>query len=190
MNPFFVEARDIIRKMEEVIYENYSNPRLANYNLYYPREASRGLVFLPNGNILAFLKPKIGQYKLPGGGKEGNETPEETFRREVLEETGYTVKNLRKLGITKGFTQVSHVFVADVDKYIGTSMDKGEISEDARPIEVSVGDYLEKCREFLERYREKSDEDSEIKYAITSRDYYIVKHYRDKYGDQGCGDGS
>ncbi len=189
MNPFFVEARDIIRKMEEVIYENYSNPRLANYNLYYPREASRGLVFLPNGNILAFLKPKIGQYKLPGGGKEGNETPEETFRREVLEETGYTVKNLRKLGITKGFTQVSHVFVADVDKYIGTSMDEGEISEDAKPIEISVGDFLKKCREFLERYREKSDEDSEIKYAITSRDYYIVKHYRDKYGDRGCGDG-
>lgn len=167
--------------MEEVIYENYSNPRLASYEVYYPREASRGLVFLPNGNMLAFLKPRTDQFKLPGGGKEGGETPEETFRREVLEEIGYTIKNIRKLGITKGFTQTSHVFVADVDKYIGTSMDEGEISEDARPIEISMDEFLQKCQEFLERYREKNGKDAEIKYAIASRDYHIVKHFRDKY---------
>lgn len=168
--------------MEEVIYENYSNPRLASYEVYYPREASRGLVFLPNGKMLAFLKPKTKQYKLPGGGKEGSETPEETFRREVLEETGYAVKNVRKLGITKGFTQTSYVFVADVDKYVGTSMDGGEISEDARPVEISVKGFLERCREFLEEYKKKTDKDSEIKYAITSRDYHIVKYYHDKCG--------
>ena len=58
------------------------NPRL--------RYASRGIVIREDGKIAVFNKSNKNEYKLPGGGKEGKETPEETFKREVLEETGYS----------------------------------------------------------------------------------------------------
>lgn len=63
-----------------------------------------------DGDILIFLKEKIGQYKLPGGGKENNEKPEETFIREIHEETGYRIKNIQKVGIANEYAQISHVF--------------------------------------------------------------------------------
>lgn len=71
---------------------------------------THGVVRFSNGDILIFVKEKNNQYKLPGGSKEGNETPEETFIREVHEETGYKIKNISKVGITKGYTQISHFF--------------------------------------------------------------------------------
>lgn len=159
-----------------IIYENYSEPALAGFSTNWPRVASRGIV-LKGDKMLAFLKQKTGQYKLPGGGKEDNETPEETFARECLEETGYTVKNIKKIGITKGYTQVSHVFVAEADEYRGENPDDEEVAEDSRPIEITPSEFLEKCGDFLAKHKGKDDEDSMIKYAISSRDYQIVKYY-------------
>ena len=104
--------------VDKIIYENYSEPALAEFSVNWPRVASRGIV-LRGDKMLAFLKQRTGQYKLPGGGREGDEVPEETFKREVLEETGWTVKNIKKIGVTKGSTQLSHVFVAEVDGYYG-----------------------------------------------------------------------
>lgn len=160
---------------DKIIYENFSELELPGFSINWPRVASRGIVF-KNDKMLAFLKQKTGQYKLPGGGREGEETPEETFTREVLEETGYTIKNIRKLGITKGNTQLSHVFIAEADKYVGENPDDDEIAEDSKPIEVTPEEFLEKCGAFLEKYK-----DSMIKYAISSRDYHIVKYYLENY---------
>ena len=50
-----------------------------------------------NGRLLLIKKargPYIGMLDLPGGSIEHGETPEETVKREVLEETGLTVKNI------------------------------------------------------------------------------------------------
>lgn len=96
-----------------VIYEDYGNRFLDGFVGSWPKEASRGIVQFPDGDILIFAKERIGQYKLPGGGKEHDETPEQTFVREVYEETGYNVKNIRKIGITRGQTQTSHIFKAE-----------------------------------------------------------------------------
>lgn len=50
--------------------------------------------------MLAMQQDARGEYKIPGGGMEAGETCEETLAREVLEETGLTVKmdSIEELG--------------------------------------------------------------------------------------------
>lgn len=58
----------------------------------------------------------------PGGGIEGDETPEEAFKREALEETGCEVEIIKSLGIAEeyksqiNFKQISYAFVGKVVK--------------------------------------------------------------------------
>jgi len=81
------------------------------------RYGARGIVVRDDGKIAVFNK---NEYKLPGGGLEGDESPEVAFCREVLEETGCEVEIIKKLGTTEeyktldNFKQISYVFVAKV----------------------------------------------------------------------------
>lgn len=86
------------------------------------RIAARGIVIKENGEIAVFNKVNKNEYKLPGGGAEGKEDIKETFKREVIEETGCEIEILKKLGITEeyisndNFKQISHVFIGKVVK--------------------------------------------------------------------------
>ena len=86
------------------------------------RMAARGIVIRGDGKIAVFNKSNKNEYKLPGGGMENDENPEETFKREVLEETGCIIEIIDNLGITEeykcqsNFKQISTVFVGKVLK--------------------------------------------------------------------------
>ena len=90
------------------------NPRL--------RLGARGIVIRDDGKIAIFNKSNKNEYKLPGGGLEGEEKPEEAFKREVLEETGCKVEIIETLGTTEeykslnNFKQISYVYVGKVQK--------------------------------------------------------------------------
>lgn len=90
------------------------NPRL--------RLAARGIVIREDGKIAVFNKSNKNEYKLPGGGLEGEENPEDGFKREALEETGCEVEIIKALGTTEeykslnNFKQISYVFVSKVKK--------------------------------------------------------------------------
>ena len=89
-----------------------NNPKL--------RFGARGIVIRDDGKIAVFNKSNKNEYKLPGGGIEGDEKPEDAFIREVLEETGCEVEIIKVLGTTEehktqnNFKQVSYVFVGKV----------------------------------------------------------------------------
>ena len=89
-----------------------SNPRL--------RLGARGIVIREDGKIAVFNKTNKNEYKLPGGGLEGEETPEDAFLREVLEETGCEVDIIECLGRAEeyksliNFKQISYVFIGKV----------------------------------------------------------------------------
>ena len=93
---------------------NMENPKL--------RLGARGIVIREDGKIAIFNKSNKNEYKLPGGGLEGEEKPEEAFKREVLEETGCEIEIIETLGITEeykslnNFKQTSYVFVGKVLK--------------------------------------------------------------------------
>ena len=72
--------------------------------------------------IAIFNKSNKNEYKLPGGGLEEEEKPEDAFKREVLEETGCKVEIIETLGTTEeykslnNFKQISYVYVGKVIK--------------------------------------------------------------------------
>lgn len=89
-----------------------TNPRI--------RYAARGIVIRDDGKIAVFHKTKKNEYKLPGGGIEENENPKDTFKREILEETGCTIEIIDELETIEeyrsqdNFKQISFVFVGKV----------------------------------------------------------------------------
>lgn len=86
------------------------------------RVAARGLVVREDGCICLFNEENKGDYKLPGGGVEGGETPEQTVVREVYEEAGCEVSIERELGVCfeqrshSNFEQISHIYLCKLKK--------------------------------------------------------------------------
>jgi len=58
---------------------------------------------IQQGNDILFIEkargPYTGKWDLPGGGFEFGESPEETLKREVMEETAFTVLNYELLNV-------------------------------------------------------------------------------------------
>lgn len=97
------------------------------------RNSSRGIVIL-NKKMALLNVVRAGYHKLPGGGFEGDETPTEAFKREILEETGCNCEILDPVGIVVEkrykfkLIQTSYVYVAKVVGDPGEPhFDKGEI---------------------------------------------------------------
>jgi len=64
--------------------------------VYVPRPGAYGLILNGEGRIAVMQTPR-GDF-LPGGGTEGDESPEETLVREVREECGFSVEIIERLG--------------------------------------------------------------------------------------------
>lgn len=78
------------------------------------REAIRGVIL--KKDKLLMVHTNKGDYKFPGGGANKGESHEETLKREVAEETGYIIKNVKdKLG---------EIIERKLDKYAENSIFK------------------------------------------------------------------
>ena len=81
------------------------------------RKTSRAIVINKDGLYAVMYAKKFGLHSLPGGGIDGDETPEEALRREVLEETGCSCDQIEPLGIVKenrfhaDYSAVSYYYV-------------------------------------------------------------------------------
>lgn len=67
------------------------------------------------------------EYEIPAGSIEEDENPEMAARREVLEETGYEIADIRKLGwyhLSDGSsTEIVHLYVAFCKENVGQNLE-------------------------------------------------------------------
>ena len=107
----------LINKVQLEEIEDKSNFRL--------REAVRAIV-LKNGKMAILYVSNENYHKLPGGGIEQGENLYEALDREIMEEVGTTIENIREVGKIVEYRkrhnlqQISYCFIADVKD------DKGE----------------------------------------------------------------
>lgn len=106
---------------------------------------------IKRNGLYAMQKSRFGEYKIPGGGIEGNETCEEALIREVQEETGLIVEpsSIKEIGevldihediFEKGHTYIAHslFYFCDVrPKSTQTALTESEI---ARGFELEWAD--------------------------------------------------
>lgn len=97
-----------------------------------------------------------GEYFFLGGGLEGDETEEQALRREVIEESGYSLKNIQYFdkvtswadGGDRGPLDVTATFyIAEFDKKVAEPIEK-----DHKVLWINANDYKEKLYHEYQRY--------------------------------------
>ncbi|MDZ4992498.1 NUDIX domain-containing protein [Clostridium perfringens] len=125
------------------------------------RVAIRAVIL--NDDKILMVKSNTGDYKFPGGGVENGETPEETLRREVTEETGYILDEVKdEMGIIierdrrkkKGyslFEMTSHYYFCDVtNEKVEQNLDKYEEELGFLPVWISLDDAIKENERVIE----------------------------------------
>lgn len=118
------------------------------------RTAARAVVFNSDGNVALLHSSTYGYHKLPGGGIETGETPEQALERELLEEIGCGIKDIKPLGYVEefrgryGLKQISYCYTARTNEYLcDRALEQDEINHGLEPVWMPLG----KAIEILER---------------------------------------
>lgn len=129
------------------------------------------VIVIDDNNRLLLAKPNRG-WGLPGGHLEKDETPEECCKREVIEETSVSVKNLKLVGAWKA----EHVFKSEYNKnYVSPAYqllyiaDVEQIHEYIPKHEVSVRKFVKLSD--LEKYHHNYESFSEILRYVKENHY-------------------
>ena len=124
------------------------------------RKAARSVVFDKDGNTALLYVSSKDYHKIAGGGIEEGEDIETGLRREIMEEIGCSITNIRELGIIEEYRneealhQISYCFLADVSGEKGSpDFDPGEIADGFEGTWLSLGEAIQT----LESERDVSD---------------------------------
>ncbi len=152
------------------------------------RYAARGLVFNSDNKIAILNKKNKNEYKLVGGGLEGEEDPKLAFKREVLEEAGCEVEIDDFIGNTKeersqyNFVQISYIYTSHVvNDTHNLHLTEKEIAEGGRLLWMDIDEAIEKIRDCIDKLIPSDYEDVYTTKFVVRRDYYILKYYKEKY---------
>ena len=98
----------------------------------YTRHAARAVLFNAAGQVAIMHFTATGSYKLPGGGINEGEDTIAALHREIREETGYEITDIKELGEVVeyryycGMHQVSYCYTATATQFVGTQLTQKE----------------------------------------------------------------
>lgn len=148
------------------------------------RVASRGIV-VSGEKIAIFYKENKNEYKLPGGGMDKGETPEECFIREVREEVGCLIENVTEIGTIEehkgatNFKQISHVFVAKVKRDLHElNLTEKEVIEGGKLLWVDLNEAISLISGSFDKLKAGVDETVYMSKFIIKRDLAILNYYK------------
>jgi 8-oxo-dGTP diphosphatase len=117
--------------------------------VYRERTAARAIVFDKDNNIALLHATRDNYHKLPGGGIEGGEDIMDALKREVMEEIGCEIANIKELGIIEEYRnqdslhQLSHCFIAELSGEKGKpKLTQSEIDEGFEPVWLLIEDAI------------------------------------------------
>lgn len=165
----------ILLTISDVDFE--PNYKMADISKYAIRTAARGLVISGTKIALLFVS-KYNYYKLPGGGIEQDENVEQAFCREVIEEAGCEVNDIKQYGKIIEYRdqfklqQISYVLTGRVTGEIGLNkLEPSEIEEGFELKWVSI----EKALGIMSGSKPSNYEGQ----FIVKRDLFILNHCLD-----------
>ena len=134
-------------KIIKIIRDNDFGLNIPDPQTHEERSAAREIVFDSEKRVALLHATKKSYHKLPGGGIEEGEDTETALKRELLEEIGCLVENIRELGIIEEYRndlklhQVSYCFIADLVGEKGeTNLEEGKIADGFEPEWMSLSD--------------------------------------------------
>ncbi len=145
----------------KILKEFYSSADLNLDGRIISREAVRAII-LKEDQILMMHSPVKGDYKFPGGGIKERETHEEALLREIKEECGLILSEIRaEFGLVIEYARpreedydvyrhASYYYLCKVSPhYVGQDLDEYEGQLRLRPEWVSIDDALKQNRAIL-----------------------------------------
>lgn len=118
------------------------------------RKSARAIVLNETGEMAVQYLETYDFHKLPGGGVDVGETIEEALERELQEELGARVKNIRELGVVIEYRtlhynllHISHGFVAELDGVCGeTALEAEELEEGMKTLWLPPEEVLKRFK--------------------------------------------
>lgn len=154
-----------------------NNPRI--------RYGARGIILDCNNKIAILNKKNKNEYKLIGGGIENEETPEDAFIREALEESGCIVEidecigTIEEIKSHDNFKQISYVFISHVKENTEiTHYTTKEIDEGSKVIWMNLEDAIQFIKDCENKLIASKYESVYHTKFIVRRDYEILMYYK------------
>lgn len=138
-----------------------------------------------SGEVCVVKSEKYGYMQIPGGGINDEETIIDALHREVQEETGFLIVNVKPIGYVLEKREdaqnnhdwnkaVSYVFSASLGKEVGTNYTEDENADNFRPIWMTLDQFI------VEKEELKNRANSYSGYFSDRRDLEIAKFFKAK----------
>lgn len=129
--------------------------------IYNKRPGAYVIIESDEDDKIAIATDAVGVYFFLGGGIEENETSEEALKREVIEESGYSLKNIILFdkvaswcySETRGYMDVeATIYIANFDKKVAKPIEEDHEIIWVNPLEYKNKLYHEYQRYILNKY--------------------------------------